>query len=250
MTAFRSSTDRMPPTSPLCRMYSLIDFHDLRFMVLDCPTDSSLPHVLKIFAAHNVTDVVRVCEPTYATDSLAAQGIQVLDLPFPDGGVAPQHVTNAFLQLVESRFGAPNAAVAKRLSSSSEDSFASSTSSSSLPASAAAASARNHPPTIAVHCVAGLGRAPMMVAIALIEYGFQPLQAIEYVRARRRGAFNTTQVKYIDAYRPSYFSRRSAGLLRFRSAGISPNKSALSIKEAVARLFQRRKPSAAPVPLR
>lgn len=52
-------------------------------------------------------------------------------------------------------------------------------------------------PTIAVHCVAGLGRAPALVAIALIEMGMQPLDAVEYIRRKRRGAFNNRQIMYI-----------------------------------------------------
>jgi protein tyrosine phosphatase type 4A len=35
-------------------------------------------------------------------------------------------------------------------------------------------------------CV-GLGRAPVLVAVALIEAGMSPLDAIEFVRRRRRG---------------------------------------------------------------
>lgn len=52
-------------------------------------------------------------------------------------------------------------------------------------------------PTIAVHCVAGLGRAPVLVAIALIEMGMQPLDAIEYIRQYRRGTFNRPQIAYL-----------------------------------------------------
>lgn len=52
-------------------------------------------------------------------------------------------------------------------------------------------------PTIAVHCVAGLGRAPVIVAIALIELGMEPLDAVAYIRTKRRGAFNKPQISYL-----------------------------------------------------
>lgn len=53
------------------------------------------------------------------------------------------------------------------------------------------------PPAIAVHCVAGLGRAPVLVAIALIEMGMKPLDTIEFIRGKRRGAFNKPQIAYL-----------------------------------------------------
>lgn len=40
-------------------------------------------------------------------------------------------------------------------------------------------------------------RAPVLVAIALIEFGMEPLDAVEYVRRKRRGAFNKPQISYL-----------------------------------------------------
>lgn len=48
-----------------------------------------------------------------------------------------------------------------------------------------------------IHCISGLGRAPVLVAIALIELGMEPLDAIEFIRSKRRGAFNRPQICYL-----------------------------------------------------
>jgi protein tyrosine phosphatase type 4A len=59
------------------------------------------------------------------------------------------------------------------------------------------------PRGVATHCVSGIGRAPLFVAISLIDAGLDPLDAIEVVRKRRRGAFNKRQVDWlVDGYRP------------------------------------------------
>lgn len=67
-------------------------------------------------------------------------------------------------------------------------------------------------PTIAVHCVAGLGRAPALVAIALIEMGMKPLDAIEFIRGKRRGAFNKPQIAYlVSAYLIMGYKKKGRG---------------------------------------
>ncbi|XP_040083461.1 protein tyrosine phosphatase type IVA 1-like isoform X2 [Oryx dammah] len=56
---------------------------------------------------------------------------------------------------------------------------------------------------IAVHCVAGLGRAPVLVALALIEGGMEFEDAVQFIKQKqRRGAFNSKQRLYLEKYRP------------------------------------------------
>ncbi|CAO3593302.1 unnamed protein product [Absidia cylindrospora] len=152
--------------SPLGRMLTLIECPHtrLRYLILDCPTESTLGFYLDEFANLSVHTVVRCCQPTYPAHKLTEQGIQVLDLPFKDGGIPPPHVIQEWLQLVES--------TTKRRQQQQHS-------------------------TIAVHCVAGLGRAPVLVAIGLIEMGMKPLDAIEYIRSKRRGAFNKPQIMFL-----------------------------------------------------
>ena len=47
-----------------------------------------------------------------------------------------------------------------------------------------------------------VNRAPVLVAIALIEYGLDPINAVEHIRKFRRGAINLRQLKYLEKYQP------------------------------------------------
>merc|ERR1719361_650407 len=59
---------------------------------------------------------------------------------------------------------------------------------------------------IGVHCVTGLGRAPVLVATALIELGMKYEDAVEIIRKKRRGAINTKQLEFLAKYkRRKYF---------------------------------------------
>ncbi|XP_055111366.1 protein tyrosine phosphatase type IVA 1-like isoform X3 [Symphalangus syndactylus] len=55
---------------------------------------------------------------------------------------------------------------------------------------------------IAVHCIVGLGRAPVLVALALIEGGMKHEDAIQFIGQKRRGAFKSKQLLYLEKYHP------------------------------------------------
>ncbi|KAF7730084.1 Protein tyrosine phosphatase type IVA 1 [Apophysomyces ossiformis] len=109
---------------------------------------------------------------------LTEKKIEVHDWVFGDGEAPPSHIVDVWLDLIESRF--------TRQDHTMHD---------------------GNTPCIATHCVAGLGRAPVLVAIALIEEGMPALDAVAYIRERRRGAINNKQLKFIEAYRPRSKSR-------------------------------------------
>ncbi|XP_032016804.1 protein tyrosine phosphatase type IVA 1-like isoform X3 [Hylobates moloch] len=55
---------------------------------------------------------------------------------------------------------------------------------------------------IAVHCIVGLGRAPVLVALALIEGGMKHEDAVQFIGQKQRGAFKSKQLLYLEKYHP------------------------------------------------
>eukprot|EP01041_Mallomonas_annulata_P004601 gene4601-9140_t len=152
---------------------SLIESGNLRFLIMDSPKDSNLHLYLKECKKYNVTDLVRIAEPTYSKDEVEKAGICMHEMHFDDGASPPSEIITEWIFLVKELFGKPG----RKLET-------------------------NPAPCIAVHCVAGLGRAPVLVAIALIEYGMDPVSAVTFIRERRRGAINAVQLSYLESYKP------------------------------------------------
>lgn len=88
------------------------------------------------------------------------------NLEFPDGQYPPDFVVKQWFELIRNRFK------------------------------------ENASACVAIHCVAGLGRAPVLVAIAMIELGMPSEDAVELIRSKRRGAINTKQLDYLHRYKP------------------------------------------------
>jgi protein tyrosine phosphatase type 4A len=143
---------------------TFFEFKTSKYLIMDAPTDENLPAYMEVITAKSVHTLVRTCKPTYDKQPLVDAKIEVVELPFKDGAPPPEEVVSAWL------------AVVKRESKLVDH-------------------------CVAIHCVAGLGRAPVLVAIALIEAGMDAVDAVGHIRARRRGAFNQSQLKYLYDYK-------------------------------------------------
>ena len=144
---------------------SLVEYKDWKFLIFDAPTDANLDTYIKELKTYNITHLVRACDPSYSTDKLEKAGIAVQDMPFPDGGFPSDQIIITWLDLCKEAF-------------------------------------KNKGATVGVHCVAGLGRAPVLVAIALVEMGIPYDDAIDMIRAKRKGAINAKQLKFLKTYTP------------------------------------------------
>ncbi|KAJ9068544.1 hypothetical protein DSO57_1027632 [Entomophthora muscae] len=157
----------------LSRPSTLIEYKRLKFLVFASPSHENLNLYLKEFKKYNVKHVARVCEPTYSSSLLEASGISTYDFSYKDGTSPPAAIVSKWLSFIRIQLF------------EAEDPTA----------------------IIGIHCHAGLGRAPVLVAIALIEQGMSPLDSVLYVRERRKGAFNNKQILYLESYRPQKMSQ-------------------------------------------
>jgi protein tyrosine phosphatase type 4A len=148
---------------------SLVEQGDMKFLILDGPSDSNIGLYIEVFKQHKITKLVRACTPTYSTEPLLQEGIQVVDIPFADGHAPPSHILSQWLDLVK-----------KTCKSNA---------------------AKDEKEIIGVHCIGGLGRAPVLVAIALIERGLSPEKAIALIREKRKNALNNVHLKFLTHYK-------------------------------------------------
>lgn len=142
-------------------------------MIMDAPTRANATEYVDRLLGYGVTDLVRTCEPMYDSKVFQHAGITCHDLHFADGSGPPSSVLTRWLGLVKHTFPS-----VKR----NRDS-------------------EGAAKCIAVHCLAGLGRAPLLVTIALIEAGLEYLEAAEFLRTKRPGVLNAQQLTYLKSYR-------------------------------------------------
>jgi len=159
---------RIPKKSVLTNRPSEVRYKQLRFLIHDAPTNENVHLYARVLAAEGCTEMVRTCEPSYAIDALTKRKVDVTELPFEDGAPPPPSVLCRWLSIVDYHFPkrggeAPRGA-------------------------------------LAIHCVAGLGRAPLLVAIALVKRGLTSTEAVALVRSKRRGAINARQAEFVAAY--------------------------------------------------
>eukprot|EP01121_Diplochlamys_sp_Union-15-3_P001109 TRINITY_DN1096_c0_g1_i1.p1 TRINITY_DN1096_c0_g1~~TRINITY_DN1096_c0_g1_i1.p1 ORF type:complete len:155 (-),score=29.81 TRINITY_DN1096_c0_g1_i1:97-561(-) len=141
---------------------TLFNVENLNFLVLGAPEPFELPKYVKTLQKNNVKNLVCCCERKYDLKPFEENGIKVIEWVFNDGQSPPDELIEEWLKFVQSK---------------------------------------GKDGTIGVHCQAGLGRAPMLVAIVMIESGMEPLDAIEKIRKKRRSAFNKTQVDFLMKYK-------------------------------------------------
>jgi len=146
-----------------------IEYRNMRFLITDQPQDVTMENYIKLLMEHKVSHLVCATDQAYKTDDLA-KSVAVSELSFPDGSAPTQEIIEKWLSLVNKEFmGDPDTCVG-------------------------------------VHCVTGLGRAPVLVATALIELGMKYEDAVELIRKKRRGAINTKQLEFLAKYkRRKYF---------------------------------------------
>ncbi|XP_061651258.1 protein tyrosine phosphatase type IVA 2-like isoform X2 [Phyllopteryx taeniolatus] len=123
-----------------------ISYDCLRFLITHNPTNAQLGRFIEDLKTYGANTLVRVCASTYDKGPVEQEGIRVLDMPFDDGSAPPDEVVDDWLSLLQTKF-------------------------------------RDEPGScVAVHCVAGLGRAPVLVALALIECGMEYEDAVHFIR--------------------------------------------------------------------
>lgn len=145
--------------------FSQIKSNNHTFIIFDTPNDVNLPLYINSIIKNgpHATVWIHACEKLYDDEKLIESGVSMYDLRFDDGKAPSPSILDSWSKILISH--------------------------------------RNE--VIAIHCVAGLGRAPCLVAIALIEDGWTVIDAVTEIRKQRSGALNIPQLKFIQSYRRS-----------------------------------------------
>jgi protein tyrosine phosphatase type 4A len=145
---------------------------EINFIMTECPTEKNINIFIDILKTNNVTYLIRIINDLYDTTFLHKEipNLVVKNLYFTDGDYPPIEIINEYNLFINDLIKKDNGIK----------------------------------PCIAIHCVSSLGRAPCIIALQLInEKIFNERHLIiEFIRNKRRGAFNTKQLKWVLDYKP------------------------------------------------
>eukprot|EP00039_Didymoeca_costata_P031918 m.36390 g.36390 ORF g.36390 m.36390 type:complete len:172 (+) comp9102_c0_seq1:285-800(+) len=163
-----AKTKIITPPGSLRLRPSVIREGPLKLLVTAKPRPEEVQEFLALLKKYGVKHLVRVTSATYSTKEIEAAGIRVHTWPYNNGDGPDESIAMKFLNL------------SKRFIKSGDEGF------------------------LAVHCDSGLGRGPVMAAMALIANGVDADEAIERIRESRKGAINKRQEQYLKDFQKKF----------------------------------------------
>lgn len=135
---------------------------DLKVHLTGSPDESSIEDYSRFMKKKGVTDVFCFCSLSYNPAVLENRGINFHHLQFEDGSRPPDETLAEFDTIIDSVILTdPN-------------------------------------PCIAIHCHAGMGRAPTVLAYLMISrYRWDSADSVQHIRRKRKAAINTKQLDWI-----------------------------------------------------
>lgn len=133
------------------------------YCVTQCPDPNNLQTYKDLLLKNNIKTLVKLCDgDIYDIAYLEHHGITVINIPIDDGTTPDKQVIKNWINIIKNEFDKNNR-------------------------------------TIAVHCMSGLGRAPLFVCVGLILIDkIDPIIAITEVRNVIKGALNTNQINFLQ----------------------------------------------------
>eukprot|EP00186_Timspurckia_oligopyrenoides_P003870 CAMPEP_0182446100 /NCGR_PEP_ID=MMETSP1172-20130603/3986_1 /TAXON_ID=708627 /ORGANISM="Timspurckia oligopyrenoides, Strain CCMP3278" /LENGTH=251 /DNA_ID=CAMNT_0024641981 /DNA_START=249 /DNA_END=1001 /DNA_ORIENTATION=- len=160
---------------------TFLEHNQLKILITNSPTNHTLNSYSKLLLKYNITHLVRVSENTY--DSNALCEFYSKNSTSDSGEI---HKKLVFYDLYFSQMDeGPSERVVREWMRLLHDIYYSGKSEQ----------------RVGIHCLSGLGRGPMLVALGIIV--FERLSAFESVgiiRGKRRGAINSKQFVYLEKY--------------------------------------------------
>lgn len=147
-----------------CAVFSLDakKIKSLRVLLTCSPDESSIEEYSRFMKSNGVTDVFCFCNLGYDPTVLGTHEIKFHHLQFEDGSHPPLEILGEFDDKIN------------QILENSEI------------------------PTISIHCQAGMGRAPTMLAYVMISrYGWDSADSVHAIRKKRTGSINKKQLDWI-----------------------------------------------------
>ena len=147
---------------------SVVDYDKYQFLIMSAPDDSNMSRYIKDMKDYKVTLLMRTWDISYTEDKILDEGIDIKELSFSDGSAPPKGIIEEWIKIVKEHFSSKN----------------------------------KNQGRIGIHWVAGLGRAPVLVGVALLEFGLDNELVVKKLRKERPGALNHAQTEFLLKYTP------------------------------------------------
>jgi protein tyrosine phosphatase type 4A len=141
---------------------TFIEYKTKSFYISESPSNKNIGQFISSLKQHNIKHVIRLCKPIYDYRLIENEQINFYDIEIPDGAIPCEQIIDRWNKIIEN------------ISS-------------------------NEP--ILVHCIAGLGRGPLMVTISLINEKMDSIDAINLIRKLRPGSINSKQLGFLINYK-------------------------------------------------